>query len=138
MSKWQGRSKLKESKMKLSEKLICDFLNADGYDENSVKIQDRGKYKPLLSEKEIIRQSSIISTYSIKELLRAIFDPILTIPEVLKTLGAGILFFIFLPFFIVKSVVHRWRYVRIIFVLLKHRKELKAYKKYLQEQEEEQ
>lgn len=123
-------------KMKLSEKLICDFLSADGYDENSVKIQDRGKYKPTLSEKEIIRQSSIISTYSVKELLRAIFDPILTIPEVLKTLGAGILFFIFLPFFIVKSVVHRWRYVRIIFVLLKHRKELKAYKKYLQEQKE--
>lgn len=40
-------------KMKLSEKLICDFLSADGYDENSVKMQDRGKYEPTLSEKEI-------------------------------------------------------------------------------------
>lgn len=122
--------------MKLSEVFICDFLNADGYDENSVKIKNRGKYKPLLNEKELIRQSSIISGYSIGSMLRAIFDPIFTIPEVLKTMGAGILFFILLPFFIVKSVVERWRYVRILFVLLKHRKELKAYKKYLQEQKE--
>ncbi|CAM3471110.1 hypothetical protein [Helicobacter labetoulli] len=109
----------------LSEKFVCDFLNASGYDENSEKIE-KGKYKPKLSEDELIRQSEIIKDYSIGSMLRAIFDPIFIIPEALKGLFVGMLFFILLPFLIIKSVVKRWREARILFVLLKHRKELKA------------
>lgn len=111
--------------MKLKESTIKDF--AEVLDEPDG-----------LSEYEIKHyyQNAMLNI-SVKDTLKDIFAPIVSIYQALYEIVISALFLVSLPILIICNFFIARKEIRLLYLyLIKHRKEIKAYKKYLQEQKE--
>lgn len=120
--------------MKLKESTIRDFSEAFG-DYNDYNIDDVERYE---ARQEFYQKA--IPNVSIKYNLNEIFM-LSTLKEALQTglqtfirLIKFVLFFALFPLIVAQNFAYKGKYIKILYLyLIKHRKEIKAYKKYLQE-----
>lgn len=91
-----------------------------------------------LSEYEINNYyENAIVNISVKHTIKDIFAPIVSIHEALYEIAVSALFLVTLPILIIWNFFIARKEIRLLYLyLIKHRKEIKAYKKYLQEQKE--
>ena len=120
--------------MKLKESTIKDFAEAFG----DYNIDDVERYEarqefyqkaiPNISIKYNLSEIFMLST--LKEALRAGLQ---TFIRLIKF----VLFFALFPLIVVQNFAYKGKYIKILYLyLVKHRKEIKAYKKYLHESKE--
>ena len=120
--------------MKLKQSTIKDFAEALGYDTiDDVEIGEarREFYQkaiPNVSIKYNLNEIFMLST--LKEALQAGLQTFINLIKF-------VLFFALFPLVVVQNFAYKGKYIKILyFYLIKHRKEIKAYKKYLQDTKE--
>ena len=120
--------------MKLKESTIKDFAEAlsnDTIDDVEIDEARREFYQkaiPNISIKYNLSEIFMLST--LKEALRAGLQ---TFIRLIKF----VLFFALFPLIVVQNFAYKGKYIKILYLyLIKHRKEIKAYKKYLHESKE--
>ena len=117
--------------MKLKESAIKDFAEALGETDE-------------LGEDRIEHYHKAIPKVSVRNNLKEIFLPIFELKEavlealeIFVNLIKCVLYFTLFPIVVVKHCFYARKRIRILYLyLIKHRKEIKAYKQYLQESKE--
>lgn len=121
--------------MKLKESTIRDFAKALGDDTiDDVEIGEaRREHYHRAIPKVSVRNN-------LKEIFLPIFElkeAVLEALEIFVNLIKCILYFTLFPIIVIKRCFYARKRIRILYLyLIKHRKEIKAYKKYLQETKE--
>lgn len=117
--------------MKLKESTIKDFAEAlDETDElDKCRIEHYHKAIPKVSVRNNLREIFL----PIFELKEAVLEAL----EIFVNLIKCILYFTLFPIVVIKHCFYARKRIRILYLyLIKHRKEIKAYKKYLHETKE--
>lgn len=112
--------------MKLKDSTIKDFAEALGEADE-------------LGESRIEHYHKAIPKVSVRNNLRQIFSPLLDVKDCILKLLSCVCFLVCLPITLILSALEydsRRRIKVLYFYLIKHRKEIKAYKKYLHETKE--
>ena len=114
--------------MKLKESTIKDFAEALG---------DDTIYSVEIGEARREHYHRAIPKVSVKNNLKHIFSPLLDVKDCILKLLSCLCFLVCLPIVLILSALEydSRRRIKILYLyFIKHRKEIKAYKKYLQEQ----
>ena len=112
--------------MKLQDSTIKDFAEALGETDE-------------LDENRIEHYHKAIPKVSVKNNLRHIFSPLLEVKDCILKLLSCVCFLVCLPITLILSALEydSRRRIKILYLyFIKHRKEIKAYKKYLHETKE--
>ena len=112
--------------MKLKESTIKDFAEALG------ETDELGEYRIEFYHKAIPK-------VSVRNNLRHIFSPLFDVKDCVWKLLSCVCFLVCLPIALILSALEydSRRRIKVLYLyLIKHRKEIKAYKKYLQETKE--
>lgn len=116
--------------MKLADSTIKDFAEALG-DDTEIGEYRREFYQkaiPNVSIKYNLNEIFMLST--LKEALQAGLQTFINLIKF-------VLFLALFPLIVVQNFAYKGKYIKILYLyLIKHRKEIKAYKKYLQETKE--
>lgn len=120
--------------MKLKESTIKDFAEAlsnDTIDDVEIDEARQEFYQKAIPNVSIkYNLSEIFMLVTLKEALRAGLQTFINLIKF-------VLFFALFPLIVVQNFAYKGKYIKILYLyLIKHRKEIKAYKKYLQEQKE--
>lgn len=110
--------------MKLKDSTIKDFAEALGE-------------RDELGENRIEHYHKAIPKVSVRNNLRHIFSPLLEVKDCILKLLSCVCFLVCLPITLILSALEydSRRRIKVLYLyLVKHRKEIKAYKQYLQEQ----
>ena len=116
--------------MKLKESTIKDFAEALG---------DDSIYEMEIGEARREHYQMVIPKVSVRNNLRHIFSPLFDMKDCVLKLLSCVCFLVCLPITLTLSALEydSRRRIKVLYLyLIKHRKEIKAYKKYLQESKE--